>query len=114
MGEREMREKYGGKLPKAINRAIRAEIPGGNEALDRLTHLAAAAKQSHWHDKQGRPTPEADAYYKHQRNVVERMAAQVRRTWAVPDGAMSKSTRKQKSRPRRPAQRRAKPSRKRG
>ena len=84
MGERELREKYGGKLPKAINRAIRAEIPGGNEALDKLTDLAAAAKQSHWHDKQGRPTPEAEAYYKHQRNVVDRMAEQVRKTWGVP------------------------------
>ena len=87
MGERELREKYGGKLPKAINRAIRAEIPGGNEALDTLTHLAASAKQSHWHDKQGRPTPEADAYFKHQRNVIERMEAQVRRTWDVAPGA---------------------------
>ena len=87
MGDREIREKYGGKLPKAINRAIRAEIPGGNEALDTLTHLAAAAKQSHWHDKQGRPTPEAEAYYKHERDVVGRMAAQVRRTWGVEAGA---------------------------
>lgn len=87
MGERELREKYGGKLPKAINRAIRAEIPGGNDALDTLTHLAAAAKHSHWHDKQGRLTPEAEAYYKHQQNVVERMAQQVRKTWNVPAGA---------------------------
>lgn len=87
MGERELREKYGGKLAKAINRAIRAEIPGGNEALDRLTDLAAAAKQSHWHDKAGRPTLEAEAYYKHQREVVGRMDAQVRRTWSVPAGA---------------------------
>ena len=87
MGERELREKYGGKLPKAINRAIRAEIPGGNEALDQFTHLAAAAKQSHWHDKAGRPTPEAEAYYKHQRDVIGRMDAQVRRTWDVPADA---------------------------
>ena len=36
MGEKELREKYGGKLLKAINRAIRAEVTGGNEALDRL------------------------------------------------------------------------------
>lgn len=37
MGERELRDKYGGKRAKAINRAIRAELDGGNEALDRLT-----------------------------------------------------------------------------
>ena len=108
MGERELREKYGGKLPKAINRAIRAEIPGGNEALDTLTHLAAAAKQSHWHDKQGRPTPEAEAYYKHQRDVVGRMEAQVRRTWDVDAAAPGrerarnkKKTPVRKKRPRR-------------
>ena len=108
MGERELREKYGGKLPKAINRAIRAEIPGGNEALDQLTHLAAAAKQSHWHDKAGRPTPEAEAYYKHQRNVIERMEAQVRKTWAVPAGASGTgATRRSRQDPRGPASRRA-------
>jgi hypothetical protein len=105
MGERELREKYGGKLPKAINRAIRAEIPGGNEALDTLTHLAAAAKHSHWHDKQGRSTPEAEAYYKHQRNVVERMAAQVRKTWGVAPDAGARD-----ARPRPATRRRGKPA----
>jgi hypothetical protein len=98
MGERELREKYGGKLPKAINRAIRAEIPGGNEALDRLTDLAAAAKHSHWHDKQGRPTPEAEAYYKHQRNVVARMDEQVRKTWGVPVDAVGRDARRRPTR----------------
>ena len=98
MGEREIREKYGGKLVKAINRAIRAEIPGGNEALDRLTHLAAAAKHSHWHDKAGRPTPEAEEYYKHQRDVIEKMDAQVRRTWGVPAGAGGRDARPRPSR----------------
>jgi len=91
MGEHELRDKYGGKLAKAINRAIRAEVPGGNEALDQLTHLAASAKQSHWHDKAGRPTPEAEAYFKHQRDVVGRMDAQVRRTWSVPADAGEKT-----------------------
>ena len=98
MGERELREKYGGKLPKAINRAIRAEIPGGNDALDTLTHLAAAAKQSHWHDKQGRPTPEAEAYYKHERDVVGRMEAQVRKTWGVEAGAQGRERPRNKKR----------------
>lgn len=86
MGERELRAKYGGKLAKAINRAIRAEVPGGNEALDRLTHLAGAARQSHWKDHAGRPTPEAAAYFKHQREVLEPMEAQVRRKWGIPPG----------------------------
>lgn len=84
MGERELRTKYGGKLAKAINRAIRAELPGGNEALDKLTHLAGAARHSHWKDKAGRPTAEAAAYFRHQREVVEPMEAQVRRKWGIP------------------------------
>ena len=97
MGERELREKYGGKLPKAINRAIRAEITGGNEAIDRLTQLAAEAKNSHWKDKKGLPTPEAEAYHKHQRNVIDKMTAQVCRKWGV-------VIREEAPRPRRPIQ----------
>jgi hypothetical protein len=84
MSERELREKYGGKLPKAINRAIRAEVPGGNEALEKLTQLAGAARHSRWKDHAGRETPEAEAYYKHKREVVDRMDAEVRRRWGVP------------------------------
>lgn len=91
MGERELRERYGGKLDKAINRAIRAEVAGGNEALDKLTQLAGAARHSHWEDKQGRPTPEAAAYFKHQREVVGRMEAEVRQRWGIPPARESNS-----------------------
>ena len=84
MSERDLRAKYGGKLAKAINRAIRAELPGGNEALDKLTHLAAPILQAGWKDHHGNPTPEATAYFKHKRNVVDRMEAQVREKWGIP------------------------------
>src|SRR3954466_1778311 len=84
MSDRKIREKYGGKLPKAINRAIRAEIEGGNEALDKLTQLAGAARHSRWKDRVGRDTPEAAAYFKHQQDVVGRMEADVRRRWGIP------------------------------
>ena len=70
MGERELREKYGGKLAKAINRAIRAEIPGGNEALDKLTQLAGAARNSGWKDHAGRTTDEAKAYFRHKEEAA--------------------------------------------
>ncbi len=83
MGERELREKYGGKLPKAINRAIRAEIPGGGAALDKLTHLAAVILQARWTDHAGRQTAEAKAYFKHKSEVVAKMEAQVRKAWGV-------------------------------
>ena len=83
MGERELREKYGGKLPKAINRAIRAEVPGGNAALDKLTQLAAVILQARWTDHAGRQTVEAKAYFKHKRDVVDKMEAQVRKAWGI-------------------------------
>lgn len=84
MGERELREKYGGKLAKAINRAIRAEIPGGNEALDKLTQLSGPVLQSGWKDRDGNPTPEAAAFSKHQRDVVGKMEAIIRSKWGIP------------------------------
>ena len=87
MGEREIRETYGGKLAKALNRAIRAEEPGGNAALDELTKLAGAARHSGWTDKAGRETPQAVAYHKHKRDVVDRLEAAVRKRWGVPPGA---------------------------
>jgi hypothetical protein len=90
MGERELREKYGGKLAKAINRAIRAEIPGGNEALDKLTHLAAPILQSGWEDHHGNPTAEATAYFKHKRNVVDTMEAVIRERWGIAPEASRK------------------------
>jgi hypothetical protein len=83
MGERELRAKYGGKLAKAINRAIRAEVKGGNEALDTLTQLAGPARHSRWKDPSGQATAEAAAYYRHQ-EVVARMEDEVRKRWGVP------------------------------
>src|SRR5690242_10325829 len=99
MSERELRDKYGGKLAKAINRAIRAEVPGGNEALDRLTHLAGAARHSHWKDHAGHETPEAAAYFKHKKEVVDRMDADVRRRWGVPADDGQKTRRRKASGP---------------
>lgn len=84
MGERELREKYGGKLAKAINRAIRAELPDGNAALDTLTQLAGPARHSGWKECNGDPTPQAVAYFKHRRNVVEKLEAEIRSRWQIP------------------------------
>jgi hypothetical protein len=102
MDDKKIRAKYGGKLAKAINRAIRAEIPGGNEALEKLTQLAGAARQSQWTDHAGRQTPEAIAYFRHKRDVIDRMDAQVRKTWGVPpsEGDEEKPEREKKPRPR--------------
>jgi hypothetical protein len=91
MGERELRAKYGGKLAKAINRAIRAEIEGGNEALDTLTKLAGPAMQSGWKAPNGDPTPEAVAYARHKKNVVDKLEAIIRRKWGVPEEAPARA-----------------------
>ena len=79
MHDRKIRDKYGGKLAKAINRAIRAEVPGGNQALDKLTELAGAARHSGWKDRSGRDTPEAAAYFRHKHEVLGPMDAEVRK-----------------------------------
>ena len=99
MGERELREKYGGKLAKAINRAIRAEIPGGNAALDTLTDLAGPAMHSGWKDAGG-PTPEATAYFKHKREVIDKREATIRRKWKIPIEEKPQAKPRQRSRKR--------------
>jgi len=83
MPERELRLKYGGKLAKAINRAIRAELPDGSAALDRLTKLAGPAASSGWTLANGKPTDEAAAYLKHQKSVVSPMELQIRQKWKI-------------------------------
>jgi hypothetical protein len=100
VGERELREKYGGKLAKAINRAIRAELPNGNAALDKLTELAGPAMQSGWKARNGDPTPEAVVYFKHQREVIQKLESEIRRRWQIPqeESPAAKPRRKRSSR----------------
>jgi hypothetical protein len=100
MGEKELREKYGGKLAKAINRAIRAEIPSGNAALDKLTQLAGPARHSGWYDAKGRPTPEAASYFKHKNDVVDKMEATICGKWGIPISEGKSATRRSKKKSR--------------
>jgi hypothetical protein len=83
MPEKELRAKYGGKLPKALNRAIRAELPEGNVALDTLTQLAGPAMQSGWVTPNGSSTPEAMAYFKHKKRVDE-LENKIRKLYDIP------------------------------
>jgi hypothetical protein len=105
MGERELREKYGGKLDKAINRAIRAETPDGNEALDKLTKLGGPAWRSGWNDASGHPTPEAAVYLQHQRAVVDPLIARIRKAYGIPpaDRSQLPNPKRKKRIARRPA-----------
>ena len=83
MGERELRDKYVGKLDKAINRAIRAEIPAGNAALDLLAKISGPAASSGWTDRDGNSTPEAALYLKHRRSVVGPLIAKICRAYKI-------------------------------
>ncbi|MFT3785730.1 MAG: hypothetical protein QM770_06125 [Tepidisphaeraceae bacterium] len=85
MSERELRDKYGGKLPKAINRAMRAELPDGNAALDLLTSLAGPAMHSGWKKHDGTPTPEAADYFR-QKKIVDALEAQIRKKYGISPG----------------------------
>jgi hypothetical protein len=96
MGERELREKYGGKLPKAINRAIRAELPGGNEALDTLARLSGPAASSGWTHQDGKPTDEAAAFNKQQQKV-DQLAAAIRERYGIPLDAPDPATKSKRS-----------------
>ena len=97
MGEKELREKYGGKLDKAINRAIRAECEGGGDALDLLAKLSGPAAYSGWTKGSGAETDEAKAYHKHLRNVVQPMEADVRKRWGLPPAKEPKKTAKKRA-----------------
>ncbi len=54
MPTRELREKYAaGNQRDAINRAIRAELPGGNAVLDLLELTHHAAQRLGWREPDG-------------------------------------------------------------
>ena len=60
---KELKTKYGGtKARESINRAIRAECPGGGECLDALELLHHMCERHGWEDARGRQTELAVAY----------------------------------------------------
>lgn len=82
MGEKELRAKYGGKLAKAINRAIRAELPEGNDALDKLAKLSGKANSAGKETSDGKP-PAVKAFEQQQR-IVAVLEAQIRQKYGIP------------------------------
>jgi hypothetical protein len=76
MPTKDLVEKYGGKSSQAINRAIRAELAGGNETLDGLDALHALTRAS--------GSPEAGAALDVLRGVAAAMEALVRRRYGMP------------------------------
>lgn len=77
MGTRELQEKYAASNGKqAMNRAIRAEIPGGDEALDGRERVYLAHKAN--------PTKEAGIALAEFHEVVAAMEAEIRRRYDMP------------------------------
>lgn len=77
-----LRTKYGGRLDEAINRAIRAECPGGNEALDTMTLIKQMLDRHGWTGPDGKPTPLSMAF-RRVREIVEAMDEAVCHTYGV-------------------------------
>ena len=77
-----IRQHYGGKTSEAINRAIRAECPGGAQALELLTALKSMCDRYGWEGDGGGTTPIAAAYER-ALEVVDAMEDAVRRRWGV-------------------------------
>lgn len=77
-----LRSKYGGRVHEAINRAIRAECPGGNEAIDALTLLHQMCGRLGWSDGRGK-TPLAVAYER-VLAIVNAMDDEIRRRYGLP------------------------------
>ena len=75
MSAHDLTEKYGGNTARAINKAIRAELPAGAlvlDGLDRLNQLTRAAR-----------TPELGEALDILRSIADEMRAEIRRRYEV-------------------------------
>lgn len=80
---RSLREHYGGDTRAALNRAIRAECPGGPEALDRLATWHHIVRRLGWGDN-AREEPLHVLAYRHLLEIVDAMERAVRERWHLP------------------------------
>lgn len=80
-----LREKYGknAKRREAINRAIRAECPGGDDALDRLEDWHKICYRRGWDDIGGEEPLQVTAY-RHLLDIVDSMEDWVRTEYDLP------------------------------
>lgn len=85
MPTKDLRARYGqnGGTQGMINRAIRAECPGGGEALDLLTLLLQIGDRVGWADADSKPTV-AHVAYMRVCWIVDKMEAAVRATYDMP------------------------------
>lgn len=82
---RDLRDHYGGRdMRSAVNRAIRAECPGGGIALDRLATWHHICRRLGWGDGATEPPIHVTAY-RHLLEIVDAMELDVRHRWGMPD-----------------------------
>lgn len=78
---RDLREKYGsGKARELVNRAIRAEIPGGAAVLDRLARWRHGLREL---VEAGEATPHEEADYRAAVEERDRMADEIARRYGL-------------------------------
>jgi hypothetical protein len=78
MGRRELAEVYGknNNLSRNVNAAIRAELPGGNEALDALHAIASS--------RDATPGTQIEMALQYVRAIVNAMGNEIRSRYGVP------------------------------
>lgn len=78
MSTKDLAAKYGKSrnATQNINAAIRAEIPGGSQALDALDALR--------HRFESKPSADTEAGYNWAQAIVSAMAAEIRRRYDLP------------------------------
>lgn len=80
----ELKSKYGGKTKEAVNRAIRAECAGGDEAIDAMSLAKQICDRHGWADPDGTPSVHA-VLYERLMWVVDAMEDDVRERWGLPE-----------------------------
>lgn len=82
-----LRSTYGGRTDEAINRAIRAECPGGRETLDAVNDWHKICTRLGWGDRADHGTgaePLHVTAYRHLLSILDAMEARVRDTYGLP------------------------------
>lgn len=86
MSYRALKARYKGKTREAINKAIRAECPGGDEALDGLNDWHKVCEHRGWQGADGRGEESLQVTaYRHLLEIVDAMEDSVRARYSLPE-----------------------------
>jgi hypothetical protein len=77
----DLRNKYGGSTRMAINRAIRAELAGGNECLDAMELCHKLVRRLGEHEPGGKVPSVAKVAYDRVAGIADAMENEIRRRY---------------------------------